>query len=86
MDAARESARRSAAAGIPPDRVAMVVERALTIPRPRPRYLVGRDARIAAVVAGLPDRLRDRLVLAQAAGAPAGDEAGQVGGRSAPSA
>jgi NAD(P)-dependent dehydrogenase (short-subunit alcohol dehydrogenase family) len=71
MDAARESARRSAARGVAPDEVAKVVARALTVRRPRPRYLVGRDARIAAVVAALPDRLRDRLLQSQAAAAPA---------------
>ncbi len=60
MEAARADARRSAARGIPPDEVAKVVVRALTARRPRPRYLVGTDARIAAVVALLPDRLRDR--------------------------
>jgi NAD(P)-dependent dehydrogenase (short-subunit alcohol dehydrogenase family) len=67
MEAARANARRSAARGVAPDEVAKVVARALTARRPRPRYLVGTDARIAAVVAALPDRLRDRLVLGQAA-------------------
>jgi hypothetical protein len=42
-----------------------VVARALTVQRPRARYLVGRDAHIAAMVARLPDRLRDRLVLSR---------------------
>ncbi|GDY30469.1 SDR family oxidoreductase [Gandjariella thermophila] len=63
--AARASARRNDTAGIPPDEVARVIEHALTARRPRTRYLVGRDARIASVVARLPDRLRDRLVLSQ---------------------
>jgi NAD(P)-dependent dehydrogenase (short-subunit alcohol dehydrogenase family) len=63
--AAREGARRNAGAGIPPDDVAKVIEHALTARRPRTRYLVGRDARIASVVARLPDRLRNRLVLSQ---------------------
>lgn len=43
--------------GVPPDRVAAVVERALTAARPRYRYLVGRDARGAGMLERLlPDR------------------------------
>ena len=38
----------------------------------RARYLVGTDARIAAIVARLPDRLRDRLILSQSGGATRG--------------
>jgi NAD(P)-dependent dehydrogenase (short-subunit alcohol dehydrogenase family) len=82
MEAARASAQRSAARGVAPDEVAKVVARALTMRRPRPRYLVGTDARIAAVVAALPDRLRDRLVMgqaAQASGEAATAEAAAVG-------
>jgi NAD(P)-dependent dehydrogenase (short-subunit alcohol dehydrogenase family) len=67
--AARTSALRNAARGMPPDQVATVVARALTVRRPRTRYLVGTDARIAAIVARLPDRLRDRLVLRRSGGA-----------------
>jgi NAD(P)-dependent dehydrogenase (short-subunit alcohol dehydrogenase family) len=61
--AIRAAAQKHAAAGLPPDAVARVVEHALTSPRPRTRYLVGRDARARRVLARmLPDRLRDRLV------------------------
>jgi NAD(P)-dependent dehydrogenase (short-subunit alcohol dehydrogenase family) len=64
--AAREAARQTAAAGIPPERVAEVVGRALTADRPRTRYLVGRDAKIAARVRKvLPDRVFDRLLARQ---------------------
>lgn len=66
--AARASALRSATRGMPADQVAAVVARALTVRRPRARYLVGTDARITAIVARLPDRLRDRLVLSQSGG------------------
>jgi hypothetical protein len=46
--------------GIAPARVARVVERALTTPRPRPRYLVGPDAHVqVALKAVLPTRLLD---------------------------
>lgn len=49
--------------GLPPERVADAVSHALTARRPKPRYLVGRDAR-ARVWLGrlLPTRLQDRLV------------------------
>jgi NAD(P)-dependent dehydrogenase (short-subunit alcohol dehydrogenase family) len=50
--------------GIPPERVAKVVEKALTLKRPKPTYIVGTDAKlqnIAAVV--LPNRWIDRLFL-----------------------
>jgi NAD(P)-dependent dehydrogenase (short-subunit alcohol dehydrogenase family) len=49
---------------LPPDSVARVVAAALTVRRPRTRYLVGRDARAGALAARLlPDRLRDVLLL-----------------------
>jgi NAD(P)-dependent dehydrogenase (short-subunit alcohol dehydrogenase family) len=70
--AARAGALRSAARGMPADQVAAVVARALTARRPRTRYLVGTDARVAALVARLPDRVRDRLVLSQS-GVPSDD-------------
>jgi NAD(P)-dependent dehydrogenase (short-subunit alcohol dehydrogenase family) len=76
--AARTSALRSATRGMPADQVAAVVARALTVRRPRARYLVGTDARITAMVARLPDRLRDRLVLSQSGGAT-GDRATTTG-------
>ena len=47
---------------IDPDRVARVVERALTTRRPKARYLVGADARIQAALARLPDRTREFLL------------------------
>jgi NAD(P)-dependent dehydrogenase (short-subunit alcohol dehydrogenase family) len=60
-----EAFRRAAAAagrrGVPPDRVAAVVEEALTAERPKTRYLVGRDARRRAAIERLPDRWRDRV-------------------------
>jgi NAD(P)-dependent dehydrogenase (short-subunit alcohol dehydrogenase family) len=44
--------------------VAKVIGKALTAQRPRTRYLVGRDAYFAAVMAKfVPDRLMDRLIL-----------------------
>jgi NAD(P)-dependent dehydrogenase (short-subunit alcohol dehydrogenase family) len=55
---------------ISPDRVAGVIEHALTAARPRTRYLVGSDARMQALLAWLlPDRTRDAL-LARLVGFP----------------
>jgi NAD(P)-dependent dehydrogenase (short-subunit alcohol dehydrogenase family) len=49
--------------GIPPDQVAQVVGRALFSARPRARYLVGRDAQGAGLVARLlPDSAKDAIV------------------------
>jgi NAD(P)-dependent dehydrogenase (short-subunit alcohol dehydrogenase family) len=50
------------AAGAPAEKVAKVVEEALTASRPPTRRLVGRDARIRAGFELLPDRLRDRVL------------------------
>jgi NAD(P)-dependent dehydrogenase (short-subunit alcohol dehydrogenase family) len=62
---ARQHAERSARRGLPPHEAAAVIVRALTTPRPRPRYLVGRDAVAASVVARLPFRLLYRLSAAR---------------------
>jgi NAD(P)-dependent dehydrogenase (short-subunit alcohol dehydrogenase family) len=63
IDAYRDVARKTGARGIPPERVAKKIERALTARRPRTRYLVGADARGQALAqAVLPDRLVDWLV------------------------
>ncbi len=49
--------------GIPPEQVAAAVVHALSAARPKTRYVVGRDARMQALLqAALPDRVRDRLV------------------------
>jgi NAD(P)-dependent dehydrogenase (short-subunit alcohol dehydrogenase family) len=48
--------------GSPPDVVAHVICRALTVKRPRTRYLVGKDARLLSAVARwAPDRLFDHM-------------------------
>jgi NAD(P)-dependent dehydrogenase (short-subunit alcohol dehydrogenase family) len=49
--------------GLPADAVARVVERALTVPRPRARYLIGRDAKLRAWLKRLPTPLQDRIML-----------------------
>lgn len=64
--ALREAAQKFEDAGIPADRVAKVVEHALTSSRPRTRYIVGFDASVQSVLRRVaPDRLRDRLVAMQ---------------------
>jgi NAD(P)-dependent dehydrogenase (short-subunit alcohol dehydrogenase family) len=56
-------AAETAARGIPPEEVAKDVAHALTSAKPKTRYLVGRDAKMRARVAGLvSDRVFDRLV------------------------
>jgi short-subunit dehydrogenase len=56
------------ARGIPPEKVADAVARALMDKRPKTRYLVGADARMTLLMRRvLPDRMRDRIV-ARAAG------------------
>lgn len=63
IDATRASIEKSAERGIEPVRVAEVVELALASPNPRPRYLVGMDAKVAGnLVRVIPDRLWARLV------------------------
>ncbi len=47
---------------IPAQRVAVVVERALTAEKPKPHYLVGADAAGAAKVARMPKWLTDRMI------------------------
>ncbi len=63
IDSVEAISAQSAEDGLPPIKVAQVVETALTAPNPRARYLVGADAKIAArIIARLPEGLRDRLI------------------------
>ena len=61
-EATRQNTLRTGERGIPPERVAEVVEKALSVPKPQARYLVGRDAQIAARIAMLPAWVKDRLL------------------------
>lgn len=58
----RQLAAERSAKAVPAADVARAVEHALTSRRPRPRYVVGPDARRRARVERLPDRWRDRLL------------------------
>jgi NAD(P)-dependent dehydrogenase (short-subunit alcohol dehydrogenase family) len=63
IEAYREVARKTGERGIPPEKVAIRIEHALSARRPRVRYLVGADARGQAFASRvLPDRLVDWLV------------------------
>jgi NAD(P)-dependent dehydrogenase (short-subunit alcohol dehydrogenase family) len=63
IDALRKVARQAEARGIPPEKVAVKIEHALSARRPRTRYLVGADARGQALtIRILPTRLVDRIV------------------------
>ncbi|HLM30910.1 MAG TPA: SDR family NAD(P)-dependent oxidoreductase [Solirubrobacterales bacterium] len=63
IDRMRALAAKTGAAGLPAEAVAEVVQHALTAPRPRARYVVGRDAKVQAVARRvLPHRALDRLV------------------------
>lgn len=58
-----QTVRQTAQRGISAEVVAQVVAQALTSPRPKTRYLVGRDAKLGALALKiLPDRLRDWLI------------------------
>lgn len=66
MARARKAARRAARRGRPPAAVATAIADALTVPRPRPRVLVGTDAQLGRIVTHLPARLRYRLLAGRA--------------------
>ena len=56
--------------GVPPERVARAVAHAMLSPRPRTRYVVGRDAHAMLMLKRLlPDRWRDEVIL-RAGGLP----------------
>jgi NAD(P)-dependent dehydrogenase (short-subunit alcohol dehydrogenase family) len=63
LEAVRKAAEDTGRSGLPPQKVADVVEHALTADRPRTRYLVGRDAKLRAAMARvIPDRIFDRMI------------------------
>jgi NAD(P)-dependent dehydrogenase (short-subunit alcohol dehydrogenase family) len=67
MDRVRQRALNGDIGGLPADAVAQVVEHALTSAKPKTRYMVGRDAKIRALLGHLPDRWRDRIIARQLA-------------------
>jgi NAD(P)-dependent dehydrogenase (short-subunit alcohol dehydrogenase family) len=61
---AQSDAVKSAAGGMPAPEAARIIVRALTDANPRPRQLIGTDAKVAAMVARLPFRLQYRFTAA----------------------
>jgi hypothetical protein len=61
MAAFRDAAAAAGLRSEPADKVATVIERALTEQRAKARYVVGRDAKRRARVERLPTGLRDRV-------------------------
>lgn len=75
IERSKQRALKASRTGIPAEAVAAVVFAALTADRPRTRYLVGRDARIGALMARfLPDRVLDLYVRRTRSPAPAEPE------------
>ncbi|MBC7872154.1 MAG: hypothetical protein H7Y09_15015, partial [Chitinophagaceae bacterium] len=57
MQMMSETTQKTGAAGISPDHVAKAVAHAFTAPRPKTRYVVGADAKVASALRWLlPDR------------------------------
>lgn len=67
IDTANQMVRAAVKKGLSPRVVADAVAHALTAPRPKTRYLIGRDARLRALLQHLPDRWRDRIIAGQLA-------------------
>lgn len=66
IEAALDSIESQGRRGIPPERVAEAVARALLTLRPKARYVVGRDARLTIIAKRLlPDRVMDGLLRRQ---------------------
>jgi NAD(P)-dependent dehydrogenase (short-subunit alcohol dehydrogenase family) len=63
LDRMEEVLSETASRGIPPEKVAKVIHEAIRSEKPKHRYLVGRDAKIAARLKGtLPDRTFKKLI------------------------
>ncbi len=59
----RAFAAKASKTGLAPEKVAEVIEQALTAPKPRTRYPVGTDAKIGTrIIAHLPDTWRDWML------------------------
>ncbi len=63
LDSFAALGRKTGASGLAPEVVYKAIEHALTAPKPKARYVIGRDAKIQAVARTLlPDRAFDRVV------------------------
>ena len=62
LDEMRGFTAEGATKGVDADKVAKAVEHALTARRPKARYLIGPDAKIAGVFSRFPDRMREGVM------------------------
>lgn len=63
VDGAKAFAAKASKTGLAPEKVAEVIEQALTSPKPRTRYPVGGDAKFGVrIIAHLPDTWRDWML------------------------
>jgi NAD(P)-dependent dehydrogenase (short-subunit alcohol dehydrogenase family) len=63
IDAVRKESEKNRTQGVPPHEVAEAVAHALTAPKPKTRYLVGRDAKTRGPMSKvMPDRLLDAAI------------------------
>jgi len=66
LDATRQAMINASQTAVPVDEVVKAVMHALTADRPKTRYLVGQNIKMAALLGKLmPDRLRDWLIMHQ---------------------
>jgi len=65
IDAMMRRVKRGRMRGLPPERVAEVVEHALFARKPKTRYPLGRDASLRVLFQRLPDRFRDYIIRRQ---------------------
>jgi NAD(P)-dependent dehydrogenase (short-subunit alcohol dehydrogenase family) len=65
MKAVREEVAEAAQKSLPVEAVVKAVVHAITVRRPRTRYLVGRDTYFWLLLNLLPDRWRDRIILSK---------------------
>jgi NAD(P)-dependent dehydrogenase (short-subunit alcohol dehydrogenase family) len=59
----RKGAEQHAKMASPVEDVVKAVDHAMTSPKPRTRYVIGREAKVRVLLNYLPDRRRDRLIL-----------------------
>ena len=59
----RKAAEHQAHAGCPVEDVVQAVDHAMTSPKPKTRYVIGREAHMRVLLTHVPDRRRDKIIL-----------------------
>jgi NAD(P)-dependent dehydrogenase (short-subunit alcohol dehydrogenase family) len=59
----RKAAEHQAHAGCPVEDVVKAVDHAMTSPKPKTRYVIGREAHMRVLLTHVPDRRRDKIIL-----------------------